>query len=184
MSRFRLIQEPGDNADLAHLYQEIIEAGFGGDAPINFFTSQGLRPDLLEAVWKLTKTIFVGGTLPAGLKQMAGMMISVRNHCKYCTVTHTGALESMGIAKNVIESCMSDPNLSEVPSQYREMLHFALKVAENPAGLTDEAFDKLRGNGLSDKEILELVMLAAFMNFINTWAEAVNIEIDGSPHGG
>ncbi|CAM2070361.1 Carboxymuconolactone decarboxylase family protein [Sulfidibacter corallicola] len=178
MSRFELVRDPSGDPHLEDLYDDMVKTGFGKEFPINWFTSQALRPDILEATWFLTKRILVEGLLPASLKQMIATTISVHNHCRYCTVTHTGALEALGISKEVIESCILDKDLSGVPIQYRDILKFAVKAAKDPNSIQDEDYRKLKENGLNHKEILELVMMSAFINFINTWADASGIEID------
>jgi hypothetical protein len=52
MSYFRQIKDPGDNLELQALYREMIEAGVQGSeegVPLNLFTSQAERPDIMQA---------------------------------------------------------------------------------------------------------------------------------------
>ena len=162
------------------LLAEIISCGFGqGSTPINWFTSQTQRPDLLRSTWELVKGVLVEGQLPPTVKQMIAMTVSMQNNCRYCTVTHTGALESMGVSPEIIENCATDPDFSLVPLAQRAILKFALKAAREPNDVTDEDIACLRQNGLNDPEIMEVVMMAAFTNFINTWADVAGIALDG-----
>ncbi len=179
MSRFACITDSTDRPELHDLYQEIIGQGFGAETPINWFTAQGARPDILEGTWGLVKRILVEGQLPATVKQMIAMTISMQNNCRYCSVTHTHALESMGVPKDVIETCATDPTLSQLPELHRVILRFALKAAREPNAITDTDYQTLRDNNLSDAEIMEVAMMAAFMNFINTWADVSGIAVDG-----
>ncbi len=109
MSRFNQIRDPSDNPKLGSLYKEIVEHGLGEDIPLNLFTAQSGRPDILEATWGLFKGLLLQGQLPATVKQMISMTIAMQNDCRYCAVAHTHALEGMGVAKEVIQSCASDP---------------------------------------------------------------------------
>lgn len=178
MSRIPLVKDASDNAELQGLYTEICEAGFGVEAPINWFTSQGSRPDILKATWALTKGILIEGQLPHTVKQMIAMAVSMQNNCRYCTVTHTGALESLGVSKTEITSCASDPDMGALLPAQRAIVRFALKAAKDPNSITDADTAVLRENGLADAEIAEVCMMAAFTNFINTWADATGIAVD------
>lgn len=182
MSRLQTREDTDHNPELEALYEEIVAAGFGEQRPIHWFTSQSERPDLLHATWGLTRSLLVEGLLPPTLKQMIAMTISIQNDCRYCAVTHTGALQSMGIDSHVIESCAEDPGLAQIPPPHRAILTFALKAARDPNSLRASDFEVLRDQGLSEGEITEVVLMAAFTNFINTWADAVGIPLD-SPGG-
>ena len=183
MSRFKLVQQPSD-PKIRALYDEILDHGFGEGMPINWFTAQGSRPDILAATWGLTKAILVEGRLPPSLKQMIAMTISQHNACRYCTVVHTGALETLGVPDEVIEQSVADPELGEIPATHRAILQFALKCAASPREVTEADYEVLRQGGLADEEILEVVMMAALTNFINIWAEASGVELDrGSGQG-
>lgn len=179
MSRFALIKDTTDAPKLETLYQEITNSGFGTEVPINWFTAQGSRPDLLEGTWTLVQRILLEGRLPAVVKQMIATTVSMQNNCRYCSVTHTRPLEAMGVPKAVIDTCTTDLDLSQVPQPHRAILQFALKAAREPNAMTDDDFCRLRENDLNDGEILEVAMMAAFMNFINTWADVSGIMVDG-----
>lgn len=175
---FPLINEPKDQ-DTQTLYQEIVATGFGKIYPLNWFTSQASRPDILRATWGLVKGILVNGHLPNSVKEMIVMVISKQSSCRYCEVTHTGALSAMGIPKEQIESCVSDPELLDVPSPHREIIQFAMKASVNPNSITAEDRDQLVALGVTNEEIIEAGMMAAFSNFINTWADLSGIPVDG-----
>jgi hypothetical protein len=47
MSRFHQVRDPADNPRLGSLYKEIVDHGLGANTPINWFTAQSARPDIL-----------------------------------------------------------------------------------------------------------------------------------------
>ena len=59
MSRFHQVNDPADNPRLGALYKEIVEHGLGADTPINWFTAQSARPDILATTWGLVRGIFL-----------------------------------------------------------------------------------------------------------------------------
>ena len=177
-ARFEQIRRPAEDSELKALYDEITAHGFGAEIPINWFTSQAIRPDILRATWNLVKGLMVEGELPATIKQMVAMAISVQNDCRYCQVVHSGALESLGVPRNVITQCVENVEAAQLPPAHRETLKFAVKAAKTSSSVTDEDFAVLRHHGLSDREILEVSMMAAFTNFINTWADLSGIALE------
>ena len=176
-SHIARVDAPSDPATQT-LYEDIVHNGFGGDAPINWFASQGARPDILRGTWDLTKALLVEGQLPGTLKQMILMAISAQNGCRYCEVTHSGALEQMGVPAEVITACVQDPDLADIPSLHRLVLKFALKAARDPNSIDSDDHAALRSAGLSEAEVVEVCMIAAFANFINTYADASGIDVD------
>lgn len=179
MSRFPIAKTADAKTEVAETFAEIVGAGFGDAEPINWFSAQALRPDLLKATWALTRGVLVNGKLPGTVKQMIAMAASTQNSCRYCSVTHTRVLEKLGVPEEVVLSCVEDPELSEVPEPHRSILKFAMKVNEDPNSLNDADFQSLRDRGLAQDEIMEVIMTAAFTKFINTWADASGIAIDG-----
>ena len=179
--RFQPVKYPED-AELQDLYRDMIGYGMQGaeeGVPFNAFTFMGERPDLLKGLWDITKGVAIQGLLPPTVKQMIAMTIGMQNDCEYCTMGHTNALEEMGVATEVIKSCASDPELLDVPPPQRAMLKFALKIARDAQHVDDADFAVLREHGLSDEEIIEVIMTAAWSNFLNTWVDISKIPLDG-----
>ena len=183
MAHFRQILDPADNAELAELYREIIDGGFGGNAPVNWFTAQSERPDILASTWALVQSMLLQGSLPPTVKQMVLLAISSNNNCQYCRVAHTRALEALDVPRELIDNVTTDLNLAKVPPPQRDILQFALKTARDAQSITDRDFQALRNVGLNDGEIMEVAMVAAFTNFINTWADTSGIEVDAAGPG-
>jgi AhpD family alkylhydroperoxidase len=97
--RFRRIESADDNLELASLYAEIIESGLGDRVPLNWFTAQAERPDILAATWALSKGILLHGHLPPTVKQMIAVKVARYNQCHYCAAVHSSALEAMGVRR-------------------------------------------------------------------------------------
>ena len=181
MPRFKQIKHP-DDPELKALYKAAMEGGLVGTeegVPNNFVTSQSERPDILAATLIFADKIVMRGLLPPTVKQMIAMTIAMQNNCRYCTRLHTSALEGMGVSQEVIQSCASDPDLAELPPSQRAILKLALKTSRDPLEVTDDDLQTLREFGLNDAEIMEVAMMAAAENFLNTWARVSGIAIDG-----
>jgi len=59
------------------------------------------------------------------------------------------------------------------------MLKVALKANSDPKSVTDEDIQSLRDQGLSDGEIIEVLMVAAFAKFGDFWADVSGIMVEG-----
>ncbi len=178
MSRFQQTTDPSGNEFLSALYEDMISNGFGDKAPINWLTSQSSRPDILAGTWEFSKGMLLAGELPTILKQMVATTISSRNNCDYCRTLHGNTLRMLGVPEEIVASCVTDPELQEVQEPHRTILKFAARVARDPGRVAADELEKLKAQGITKSEILEIVALAAFCNFINTWADLSRIGAD------
>ncbi|MEW5977831.1 MAG: peroxidase-related enzyme [Acidobacteriota bacterium] len=178
MSRFAQITDTSASPQLGALYREIVNAGLGREVPINWFTAQSARPDILEKTWTLMKGLLLQGKLPPTLKQMIILRVSTHNNCRYCRVIHRRALEAMGVPAEVIDRVTTDVDMAQLPPVQRAIVEFAAKTAADPKSISNEDFEKMTGYGLNQAELIEVAMTAAFANFVNTWADASGILID------
>lgn len=181
MSRFSQITHAKDNPELEAAYLQSSEMGWSDPAsgiPCNWITSQSARPDLIQANLNYVHSVADRGQLPPTVKQLLLMALSMQNDCRYCSVASTSVLEKMGVPRDIIESCASDPDMANVPPPQRAILKFGLKVARNAKSITNEDVETLRDFNFSDGEIMEVAMVAAVGNLLNTWAEVSGIEVE------
>ena len=119
------------------------------------------------------------GVLPATVKQLIVVAVYTSNNCRYCRVTHSKALEALGVPLGVVEGITTNLDLTKLVPQQRAIVEFALRTSSSSQSITDEEFGVLHDFGLNDGEIMEAAMIAAVTNFINTWSEVSGIEVDG-----
>ncbi len=181
MSRLPQNENTENNPELEEAYQVASNSGWvtSDGSLINFVKSFSEKPNILKCILNLDSEI-ANGTVPPTVLQMIGMTVAKQNDCQYCEVFSAGALEAMGVAKNVIHSCASDPDLTEVPPPQRAIIKFALKMSKDPKSLNNEDFDKLREFGMSDAEILEVVAYTSLSNFYDILADTMDLIVEGS----
>ena len=178
MSRFEYVLNPKEPQRLVDIYQELLQLGFGKNVPPNWFTSLGSRVDLLDMGWSVVKTNLIEGELPPTLKQLIALAISVQNDNNYCVVVHSHVLKDLGVDRKVIESCIQNDSFEEIPPGQRSIIRFGLKCAKDPTSITDIDLEQLYDGGLSETEVMEVVMIALAANFTNGWAAVSGIAID------
>jgi uncharacterized peroxidase-related enzyme len=176
MSRFDMIRDAAGDPQLEPILADMTAQL--DDRPLNWFTSHAARPDILGPTWSLFKALLLQGRVPSTLKQMICMTISVHHHCRYCAVTHTNALEAMGVPEEVIKCAVSDPDMRALPGPSRTVLQFALKAAREPGSITDADYSTLLAAGFTREEVIEIVMVVAWNAFANIWADTSAIPLD------
>lgn len=175
MSRFPMPQDAAKRQETRALYREMgLEEG---KVPSNFFTGMALRPDLLRGAWALTKSIYEGVLSPR-LRELILTSASAQNQAHYCCLSHAALLKQHGVPSEQIESALSDPDLVAIPEPERSALRFAIKVAVSPNDLSTGDFQRLRGLGYSNEELMEIVLTAAFSNWSNTWSSAADLILE------
>jgi uncharacterized peroxidase-related enzyme len=180
MSRLVQIKHP-DNPELKAAYGRALEMGHKSSedgVPASWVTSLSARPDLLEANLDYAMSVFARGQIPLTVKQLILMTVAMQNDCRYCKVAHTSALEKMGVPRDVIESCASDPEMAAVPPPQRAMLRFGLKVARDAKSITDDDIEALRDHNLGDGEIIELAMVVGLGQILDVWAEVSGVQVE------
>ena len=155
---------------LNDVYREVYEV-MDRPVPPNFYTAMSARPDLNAATWQL-------GQLPPSVTWLAVAAISLRAGCDYCEVTYGRALETMGMDRAMVESCLTDPDDPKLSPLHREIIRFALKAGDEPNAIEDCDVQKLRELGVNDGELVEVALVVAFTKLINTWAGATAIPLD------
>lgn len=179
MAHVELLKDPAGDAGREAIYADLLRTGFAAaGVPLNFFTAQGPRPDILAAVWQLVRTMLIGGRLPPALKQMMILAISHQADCRYCEVVHGHALEQMGVDRATIDTCAIDPTAASLPATHREILKFAVRAARDPDSIGADDVEALRDLGLDEGELIEVLMMVAFTRFVNTWATVSGIPVD------
>ncbi|HEX2514682.1 MAG TPA: hypothetical protein VH257_08260, partial [Chloroflexota bacterium] len=66
------------------------------------------------------------------------------------------------------------------PERIRATIQFALKVAASPKTLAREDYDAMRGQGVSEEELVELILVASMASSGDTLADALKIDVDPS----
>jgi alkylhydroperoxidase family enzyme len=59
------------------------------------------------------------------------------------------------------------------------MMEYATRLTQNPRSMTSTDVATLRDNGFSDRAILEINLVAAYMNFVNRIASGMGVEFEG-----
>jgi len=144
----------------------------------NFIMTQGHSPTVARGTWDVVRGVLVSGELPRWIKEMMFVAISNERACRYCKAAHIACCRMLEVNPEWIELA-ADGKVARIPDQkLRDMMQFALKCARTPQSLTAGDYGTLRSHGLKNKEIIEIVSMAAFAVYANILADATGMEED------
>jgi len=160
------VEEDEATGELAGVYERARERfSFVPDA-VKIFS---IRPEVAVAQDRLRGVVLgAASSLGARRADLIGTAVSGMNHCEYCGSAHSGLLvqrndldqdEAVGVYRNWREV--------DLPAADAAMLRFAEKLTFTPAMVTEQDISDLRSHGFSDVNVFDIVLLAAYRNFMN-----------------
>ena len=64
------------------------------------------------------------------------------------------------------------------PQRVRAIIEFAVKASHNPQSLVREDYERVRAQGITDEELVEIILIAAMGKYLDTLADALKIEVE------
>ena len=178
ISRLPIMDEQDASGQTAEIFDEIrreMELPFVPNIMRATSTSTGA----LSATWHALHNIFMKGTLPSSLSSMILYSIAAAKDCQYCSSVHKLTCKTLGIDEQTLEALATDFE-ALTPRRVQEIIKFAQKCSLAPKSLTEADYDKVRDEGLSEEELMEVIALAALGNYLDTLADGMKIEVDGA----
>lgn len=65
---------------------------------------------------------------------------------------------------------------AELPATDRAMLDYAVKLTRSPHAMTAADIDRLRAVGFDDRDVSQIVQIAAMFNYYNRIADGLGID--------
>ncbi|WP_223421042.1 peroxidase-related enzyme [Tateyamaria pelophila] len=140
-------------------------------AKLDAFT--GLYNDLMLADSGLTKLE----------REMIAVVVSATNRCFYCLTAHGAAVRQLSGDPALGEQLIMNWRIADVTARQRAMLVFAEKVTLASATIEEADRQALRDHGLSDRDIWDVINVAAFFNMSNRVASATAMKPNPEYHG-
>jgi len=114
--------------------------------------------------------------LPKRYLEIALVVVSKLNECRYCVAHHTPRLVEQGLAVETIANILEDdcPGLDATDLLVRD---YAIAVTEKPQYIRDKMFEDLRGH-FTEEQIVELTLRTALCGFFNRFNDALMIGME------
>jgi uncharacterized peroxidase-related enzyme len=158
---------------LAELYAAD-EAGWG-HLP-NFARAFSLRPEVYAA-WKQLNAA-IKADMDLRLYELATFAAARRLRSSYCTLAHGRILADQFLDADEVRAVAIDPAGSGLDEVELAAMDLAGKVADDATTVTQTDVDRLRELGLSDADVLGVVLAATARCFFSKTLEALGAEPD------
>ncbi|WP_299701632.1 peroxidase-related enzyme [uncultured Tateyamaria sp.] len=116
-------------------------------------------------------------------REMVAVVVSATNRCYYCLTAHGAAVRQLSGNPELCEQLVMNWRVADVTPRQRAMLEFAEKVTVASARIEEPDRQVLRDHGLSDRDIWDLINVAAFFNMSNRVASATAMRPNPEYHG-
>ena len=163
------VTDEAATGDTAALYSEVRSAM--GYVP-NYARAFGLRPDVYRAWQQLNGLIRNAGDLRR--YELATLAAARKLRSSYCSLAH---------GKILAEKFFDAGTVAALPQalggEDAAVMNLAEKVVDDATSVTTEDIDRLRGFGLNDTEILNVILAAAARCFFSKTLDALGVLPDG-----
>ncbi|MBX3059600.1 MAG: hypothetical protein KF770_24375 [Anaerolineae bacterium] len=176
ISGLPMIEEDEATGELVAVYEETKQVLDMPYVP-NFTKAMAISPSMGRVPLALYGAFYQNTSLPQALIAMISYCIPTAKNCHYCSANGELHCRSLGIDEETLEKLAKDLG-SINPKRIQAIIQFALKCALDPQSLTAVDYDQVRDQGVSDEELLEIILIAAVANFSDTLADALKIEVD------
>ncbi|GAB2959230.1 carboxymuconolactone decarboxylase family protein [Saccharothrix stipae] len=141
------------------------------------------RPEAAGPLLDLTEVLMRDeNTLSRGERELVAALVSERNGCRWTRRIHGSfaAAQLAGGARLVDEVCV-DLDHAPIPEKLRALLRLAETVAVGGKAVTDEVVDRARDLGATDREIHDVVLIAATFSMFNRYVTGLAAVVPDDP---
>src|SRR4051794_13108809 len=142
----------------------------------NHAAALSLRPDILK-IWQE-----LNGTIKAGMDlrryELATIAAARRMRSSYCMLAHGSVLIEKFMAPEALQAIVADHHVAGLDEVDVAVMDLAEKVADDATSVTQADVDRLRALGLSDRDVLDVVLAAAARCFFTKVIDGVGAQAD------
>jgi len=177
MSRVPLVKpENNDDPVINEMFAWITEVE--GDVPNHFYVEMNF-PEHFKAKMVATQVLWQLGELSMPEIQHVGIAVSQANSCQYCTAAFCTILNyGLGVDEEQTREFLTKGSEAINDPRTKMIVDFALKVNADAHAITDEDIEELRGIGLGDKGIVQLIHLVSDFASYNRLNTALQTDYD------
>ena len=140
----------------------------------NIMMMHSLRPHTMEGHMAIYKYVLHhrDNTIDKWFLETLGVWVSTLNKCEYCIEHHFAGLKRLlndDEKVTQIRSAIDTNKIEEAPIEncQKTAMEYARKLTHNPGSIREESIEKLRADGYTDGEILEINQVCAYFSYAN-----------------
>lgn len=132
------------------------------------------RKDTALPIRELTQILLRGeSTLTEGERELIATVVSHGNECAFCTAAHTAAADLLLDGASIAEKVKSGSDSVPVSAKMKALLTIARAVQKNGKLVTPEMIDEAKGEGATDRELHDTVLIAALFSLYNRYVDGL-----------
>ena len=156
----------------------------------NIMMMHSLRPHSMEGHMAIYKYVLHhrDNTIDKWFLETLGVWVSTLNKCDYCVEHHFAGLKRLlnnDEKATQIRSAIETNNIENAPLENRQKtaMEYARKLTNNPGSIREESIEKLRADGFTDGEILEINQVCAYFSYANRTVLGLGCSTEGDVLG-
>lgn len=172
----RMVEEDEASDEVIALFDSYKRAFQAHRIP-NYIKANAISPASLQLYLSMLNSFYENVTLPQSLISMICFTVATEANCVYCSAIHEVTCRTLGVNEQTLKALAE--NLEDVsPERIRVIIEFALKTSSDAQNLVPEDYERLRRFGISNDEIVQIVMVASMAAFSDILANSIKIEVD------
>ena len=174
ISKIPVMEEEDAAGEIAEIFDEIRTVRSLPSVGVANLAA-AISPATLISRTRLTHDFVQRATLPLPLLFMIHYAISSAKNCKCCSADFKHYCRSVGVDEEMLEALVSNLDMVN-PKRAQEIIKFAVKCALDPQGLVEADYDRVRDQGVSDEELVEIIGWAALAVYSDTISDALKLD--------
>ncbi len=140
----------------------------------NVLRLYALRPSHLLAWTAHYDELMKGGSgLTKAEREMIAVVVSVANECVYCIAAHSAVLRKLTGDPALVDQIAADHRAADLPDRMKAALDYAVKLTRSPQAMAEPDVERLREEGWSDSDVMDVAEVTAMFNFSNRLASGL-----------
>jgi uncharacterized peroxidase-related enzyme len=113
-------------------------------------------------------------TLTSGEREMIATFVSAGNDCHFCRDSHrAAAAHHLEGDYALVDAVKRDPQTAPISAKLKALLHIADRVRQGGKHVAGADVERARGEGASDREIHDTVLIAAAFCMFNRYVDGL-----------
>lgn len=150
----------------------------------NVFLAFARRPAEFRAFFAFHDALMESNEgLSKAERELIVVATSATNNCLYCVVAHGAILRIRAKNPLIADQVATNPAKADLSDRERHIVDFALRIAHDSAGVSDEEIDDMRDKAFTDDEIWDIGAITSLFALSNRYANFARIRPNDEFYG-
>ncbi len=121
------------------------------------------------------------GGLSRAEREVGAVAASIINRCVYCAAVHASRHIQLEKSEELMDVIFASGEFSRLDPRNQAIFDFAMRLAKSPSDATEADMNRLRDTGMSDEEIIDLILSSSLFGWANRLMHVLGDPIRRSP---